>query len=384
MFWECPKLSNITAYFNDWNTAESSTKNWVKSVSPTGTFNCPAKFAVVQYGDSYIPSGWTLKKGNILPKNCFRIGAYYADTKVYFSKFGTLNKEPSLIYTTDEGKTWNKYTFGTQITLEKTTSEVCFMAEDTNGSFSQSDQDYIRFFATNPVYSKGSIMSLLDNTCAQATVPDHAFYRLFFGANVATSPALPALTVGYESYCEMFKSSALQTAPELPATKLDEHCYRDMFRDCTKLRIVPKELPAKNVRWYSYFSMFKNCTSITESPFIAAETLFADSDGCTEACGQMFQGCTQLSKVNVAFTKWDYSTENWLKDVSPTGTFTCPATLDISTRGVDTVPTGWNIVQTGEANPTIVDLTKLIDSIKKGGSSTINDVNTLKNKILKK
>ena len=63
----------------------------------------------------------------------------------------------------------------------------------------------------------------------------------------------------------------------------------------------------------------------------------------------MFYGCTSLNYINVNFTDWnssDHSTEYWVKNVASTGTFVCPAELDISTIGTSNVPSGWRILDT--------------------------------------
>jgi hypothetical protein len=57
----------------------------------------------------------------------------------------------------------------------------------------------------------------------------------------------------------------------------------------------------------------------------------------------MFQNCTALSSVEVAFTAWMTGTAEWLNNVAASGTFTCPAQLP-DTRGASGIPTGWTRV----------------------------------------
>ena len=59
----------------------------------------------------------------------------------------------------------------------------------------------------------------------------------------------------------------------------------------------------------------------------------------------MFDGCTNLSSIEVAFTAWSpaSATYNWVSNVSASGTFTCPAELP-DTRGASNIPTNWTKV----------------------------------------
>jgi len=66
----------------------------------------------------------------------------------------------------------------------------------------------------------------------------------------------------------------------------------------------------------------------------------------TDFCyDRMFFGCTSLSEINVSFATWsDYysSTDGWVKDVAPTGTFICPKALALE-YGEDRIPEGWTV-----------------------------------------
>jgi hypothetical protein len=60
----------------------------------------------------------------------------------------------------------------------------------------------------------------------------------------------------------------------------------------------------------------------------------------------MFDGCTNLNSINVNFSAWDTADEttNWVKNVSSSGTFTCPADLP-EEFGISRIPTGWTVVR---------------------------------------
>ena len=54
----CSNLNHIKVAFDDWNDS-IATAGWVAGVGTEGTFECPEGLAV-QYGDSFIPNGWSV------------------------------------------------------------------------------------------------------------------------------------------------------------------------------------------------------------------------------------------------------------------------------------------------------------------------------------
>jgi hypothetical protein len=61
----------------------------------------------------------------------------------------------------------------------------------------------------------------------------------------------------------------------------------------------------------------------------------------------MFNGCTNLSSIEVNFTEWRddlNATANWVTNVSPTGTFICPEGLP-EEYGNNRIPTGWSVIR---------------------------------------
>ena len=59
MFYDCSNLNHIKVAFNDWEGGEDATYDWVYGVGSEGAFECPEGHAV-QYGDSFIPNGWSV------------------------------------------------------------------------------------------------------------------------------------------------------------------------------------------------------------------------------------------------------------------------------------------------------------------------------------
>ena len=105
--------------------------------------------------------------------------------------------------------------------------------------------------------------------------------------------------------------TSLENAPELPATALAQSCYVDMFWGCTSLVNAP-ELPATTLANYCYGSMFRGCTSLNYIKCLA-----------TDISASLY-------------------TYNWLRNVSPTGTFVKHPDATWTT-GDNGIPTGWTV-----------------------------------------
>lgn len=120
------------------------------------------------------------------------------------------------------------------------------------------------------------------------------------------------------------------------ATNMRQYAFVNLFRDCTSLTSAP-ELPATTLVDSCYYGLFRDCTSLTTAPVLPATTL---ANNCYY---KMFQGCSSLSSVEVNFTDWSTGTPNWLTGVAASGTFTCPAALDTTTRDGTHVPADWTI-----------------------------------------
>ena len=196
----------------------------------------------------------------------------------------------------------------------------------------------------------GNIMSLVygDNFINNNTIESYAFPALFKNNNKlvnAKDLILPATTLALRCYKYMFSGcTSLVTPPELPATTLAIECYHIMFSGCTSL-VTPPELPATTLATRCYEYMFSGCTSLVTAPELPATYLV---NFCYKA---MFTGCTSLNYIKAMFTSaksnYSYTAENWLSNVSATGTFVknSEATWDNSEWGI---PTGWTVETASE------------------------------------
>lgn len=298
-------------------------------------------------------------------------------------------------YSTD-GKTWTDLGFNT-ITLENVGDRAYIRQSSDKGYWQASGSDDYKFNTTGNLKIGGYISTLAYNDASHdrpnmestysmsyifldcTAITDASdlkldfveltvgcYHSMFIGTSLTVAPELPATTLAPYCYEDMFfacsslttapsilpateladscydsmfsNCTSLTTAPELPATTLASSCYKRMFASCTSLTTVPSALPADMLIDNCYYAMFAGCTSLTTAPELYAIML------SYQCCGSMFNGCTNLNSITMYASDWDEtSTIGWVNGVSPTGTFTCPAELDIPT-GESGIPEGWTRV----------------------------------------
>jgi hypothetical protein len=205
-----------------------------------------------------------------------------------------------------------------------------------------------------------SNLVIAGDLCATNLAYQSCSYMFSGCTSLTKAPALPATSLADYCYNRMFEGcTSLVTAPDLPATELAYLCYNDMFWNCTSLRNAP-ELPATTLSDYCYTMMFFGCSSLETAPDLPAVTL---TSGCYE---HMFMNCTSLNYVKCLATDLgdETSTDGWLTNVAPTGTFVKSAGVDWSEKGttegtwydeeldevidvtfVHGIPEGWTVVE---------------------------------------
>lgn len=170
------------------------------------------------------------------------------------------------------------------------------------------------------------------------------------------------------TYCwrGMFENcSSLTTAPQMNITSATSYSCQNMFKNCTSLTNVPASLPSAMYN-YCYYGMFEGCTSLTTAPALPATALYTGCyrqmfKGCTSLVNapvlpattvsqqgylQMFYGCTNLNNVKCLAIDLSAANcvDNWLTNVSSTGTFTKNANMTSWPSGGSGIPTGWTVV----------------------------------------
>ena len=252
---------------------------------------------------------------------------------------GTVTVASGLDYRLNGGD-WETVT-GADLTVPSNNGDIfefrCVTISTLNFLFSQGRKPTGTFI----VY--GNIMSLFygDDYFGKTIMP-HNILRLFTedtGLTDASNLILPATTVGASCYEGMFAGCAnLLNPPQLPATVLAEWCYGNMFAGCTSLTTAP-ELPATELAKKCYANMFSACTSLTEAPVLPATSC----DASYESYSQMFIGCANLSKVTCLLYDGMLYFYNWMRNVSPTGTFIKHPNANWF-RGDYGIPNGWTVI----------------------------------------
>ena len=193
----------------------------------------------------------------------------------------------------------------------------------------------------------GNIMSLLSSTgdfsTAKTITTSSTFSGLFVGVTgltYARNLLLPATGLTEFCYANMFSEcvNMLEGPKELPATTLSNYCYYQMYYGCHSMVPVPV-ISATTLAKSCCEMMFYMCKSITSSPTLSAQTL-------TQYCySNMFRFCNNLNYVECLATTHSaaYCTNNWLGDVSSTGTFVRPSGVTWS-PGTSGIPNGWTII----------------------------------------
>lgn len=192
------------------------------------------------------------------------------------------------------------------------------------------------------VSCSGNIMSLYDAWNEVYEIPGgYTFSYGFYGcSNLTSAPDLPATTLSHNCYERLFAGTGLTTmVPELPALTLKSYCYAGMYEGCVSLTNPGDELPATTLAPYCYTDMYKGCTSLRIAPLLPAPELVG---GCYV---RLFYGCSLLNYVEAYFLTepHSYYTDDWLADVSPTGTFVKSANATWEKGGDNAVPDGWEI-----------------------------------------
>ena len=190
-----------------------------------------------------------------------------------------------------------------------------------NAQYATNSSDYSSFSGSTASFEvEGNIMSLIygDNFKNNLTISsDYTFYGLFINCtNLVSAESLI-----------------------LPATKLAISCYQNMFRDCISLTTAPA-LPATKLAASCYWGMFQNCTSLTTAPELPATNL------AFFGYSFMFQGCRNLNYIKCLATNLGLmpTTDNWVRNVAPTGTFVKAAGMTKWTTGNNGIPSGWTVI----------------------------------------
>lgn len=203
---------------------------------------------------------------------------------------------------TNNGETWvsvtsNSGTTGNKLAILNTGDKLLIKGTRSTyaGRYNSGYNVYSNygnwFTMTGPYNVEGNMMSMLygDN---------------FIGQTEITKPY---------TFTEIFDKKLVDASNLiLPATALYPYCYFNMFFGCTEMTGAP-ELPATTLKPYCYNYMFYFCNKLSSIKCLA----------------------TDISATNC--------TDDWLRDVSATGTFIKDSSMTNWTTGVNGIPEGWTV-----------------------------------------
>ena len=305
---------------------------------------------------------------------------------------GTISmNNPSLSALTIEyskdGTTWTAVNTSPAITIDVAAGDVVRL-RGNNEQYGNTPDDH-NITSTAEVYVYGNIMSLVhatDYATNTRLTNSFAFKNLFCAGysndtdwelitntTIKSHPTkellLPSPYVPCSCYADMFAGcEALERAPELPATEMDDwwydevtydysdgsiDCYMEMFKGCKNLKQGPSILPATQIVHGVYQYMFYGCMSLTKAPELPAAKV-ADC-----AYGHMFDGCTSLNYVKCLATdiSEEMAVDEWLKEVSSSGTFIKAAEMTTWPEGASGIPAGWTVEDAAAFDPYVTPLT---------------------------
>lgn len=335
MLYGCSNLKYIKVGATSWNT--TWTTNWVSRVSSTGTFIKP--FGTdIPTGVNGIPNGWTVE--NSIDDYTLRFTAQANGNISFNNRIANIQKlEYSYNFVN-----WVEITeLNTNVPL--LAGQTLYVRGDNPNGISTSNSDFLIINCSSLMIMSGNIMSLIYPTEAQNTkaIPNaYCFYKLFFentNIDIDDNFVMDATTLKLACYYYMFYGcKSLTKTPDLPATNIINTCYASMFYGCEELVKAMDVLPAINVVGFCYNSMFRGCIKLEKAPVIMLNSLQQGS------LSNMFYGCRSLNYVKVGAASWDESySNNWLINVSATGTFVKPIELNIGV-GNSAIPSGWKVI----------------------------------------
>ena len=300
------------------------------------------------------------KKGDITIKNVSLTGGKL-DNDLYVAVFSsyapTELKVGSKTFELPTGLGPGKiYTFA-QENLKDVSAEVPLTIEPTSSEITVTISNPLKLTIEYSVVTVGDETILNSNSeTIKITVPQGSRLQLF-GDNAAyanledapTSINCSGDSKVYGNIMSLIDSENFSTLMELPTTDSEGNTvactFAGLFEGNTGLTDASGLiLPATTLADFCYTSMFYGCTSLTSAPALPATTL------ATFCYTMMFQGCTKLNAVTCLAT--DISaincTNNWLKGVASTGTFTKAASMTSWTTGESGIPSGWSVKNYGE------------------------------------
>lgn len=233
-----------------------------------------------------------------------------------------VSRDSSTMSYSKDKETWNRFTVKEPWVFVRKGEKIYFRSTYIPDQYNEIG----KFYIIGKCNIGGSILSLIygDDYLTQRTPFNDSIFNRLFSVN--------ALGVDYNQII-----SAIELIfPDYTSIG----CYGSMFSGCKDL-VNPPRLPSKNLFDSCYSSMFFGCSSLVEAPTLPAIAVGGYAG--------LFRECSSLSYIKMLGTTnfggdASYSwSRNWVKGVSPTGTFIASAKRTDFTRGPHGIPEGWDL-----------------------------------------
>ena len=207
----------------------------------------------------------------------------------------------TIYYSKDNGNTWTALP-----------SQLGSEMDDTGGAkVSVTAGETVIFKGTNATYGAGGYYISFERTSCDFELCGN-FLSLIYGDNFANYTTMPGSST---------------------------HSFRNFFSNCTGLTSAENLILPSNVLPYCYNWSFQSCTKMTIAPTLPAKSL---ARGCYSRMLRInpnlaYVKCLATSGINTT------NTENWLNNVSSTGTFVKAEGTTWPT-GTSGIPSGWTVV----------------------------------------
>lgn len=322
MFYAC---SNLKSIYWCADTAPTSTycNNWVKGVSPTGTFyrDIDATWTI-SYGDSNVPTGWKVKTMGALK--------FVSTGNATLALTNNTGKTINIEYSIDRN-TWAPLT-STPVSYN---GSIYVRGKNPDGlslvGLKQAQQSKcVKFVMSGSNVSvKGNIMSLIDYEMPSETIPsnsgfmkmfegcttltdisglelpftdlneDFQMWRMFYGTGLTNLDDydIEFNSVGNNGMYEMFASSKTSSTPKIHIYgDVGDQGMMDLFKDCSSLTKIQQLKVDGTLYRRALYDMFRNCTSITT---LDGNIDFNFKGMRNEALAWMFERCTSLNDAKI-------------------------------------------------------------------------------------
>lgn len=326
MFEDCTSLNKIYIS-SSWTAPMSSTftTDWVKNVAASGTFYDYSPDTVWnQWGDSYIPTGWTRVPEYIDYSTQYFTIETTDNSNVPFKFYIGSNSGLSYIeYSIDNGTNWtklNKASGSTASITTPSTNKVMLRGSGSATGFNSDTNAGLRLTIdgnnnktckvsgniNSLLYPDSEDFSDLDNYKTSNYVYQNLFmkqdyYACNFFVTSAKNLILPKYT-GNRAYYQMFKDQTqLVTGPDMSnVITLADYAAHSMFIGCSALTSTPDLSNVTTFGGYACYQMFKNCTSLTTLRQLGKEVGTITLSAGNYNMSYMFAGCTALVDASTA------------------------------------------------------------------------------------